>query len=323
MAPKKRLFKSFLRLVLPLLIILAAAAIGASMWLIHKAADTPKSAYLATPDKYGLINVRAAQVTDESWTNRDNTQSRGWLLRGSENAPAIILLHRYGTDRSWLLDLGVKISEATNFTVLMPDARGHGDTPHVRRTTFGGCEADDVAAAMDFLKSLKSNSGNQLIGKDFGVYGIELGALAGMTAATKNENIKALVLDSVPLSSDEMLTSVINKRFPFAGFATSKLAAYGTRIYYAGNGCYNHENLCESAKSLNNRQILLLAGNDAPDFQESTNKLQSCLPNSNRVEANPNLTVSGYSFKNAPIAQSEIYERQVIEFFKKTLSTEK
>lgn len=320
MAPKKRLFKSFFRLFLPLVIILGLSAIGSAIWLIHMAANAPKAAYLVTPDKYGLISTRGAQVTDETWTNRDNTQARGWLLRGQESAPAIILLHRYGTDRSWILDLGVKINEQTNFTVLMPDERGHGDTPHVRGTTFGGCEADDVAAALDFLKSIKNSSGGSLVGKDFGIYGIELGALAGLKAAAKNENVKTLILDSAPLSSDEMMTSVIAKRFPFASSVTSKLAIYGTNLYYANGGCYSHENLCETAKSLANRQILLLAGNDAPDFQESTRSLQACLPNTNRIESKLDLNISGYSFKNAPIAQSEIYERQVIEFFKRSLS---
>lgn len=322
MASKKRLFKSFFRLVLPLVLILLLTLIGASMWLIHNAANAPKAAYLVTPDKYGLISTRGAQVTDETWANRDDTQSRGWLLRGSEGAPAIILLHRYGTDRSWILDLGVKINEATDFTVLMPDERGHGDTPLVKGTTFGGCEADDVTSAMDFLRNIKSGGNNPLVGKDFGVYGIELGALAGMTAASKNENIKALVLDSIPLSSDEMLTSVIEKRYPFASSLTSKIAIQGTYLYYAKNGCYNHENLCQTAKYLNNRKILLLAGNDAPDFQSSTRALQSCLPNSNQVESKLDLPISGYSFKNAPIAQSEAYERQIIDFFKKGLSGE-
>lgn len=319
MAPKKRLFKSFFRLLLPLVIILGLAAIGSAIWLNYKAAEAPKATYLVTPDKYGLLSTRGAQVTDETWANRDNTQSRGWLLRGQENAPAIILLHRYGTDRSWLLDLGVKINEDTNFTVLMPDERGHGDTPHVRGTTFGGCEADDVVAAMDFLKSIKSSSGGQLVGENFGVYGIELGALAGLKSAAKNENIKALVLDSAPVSSDEMMASVIGRRFPFASSLTSKLAVYGTNLYYASSGCYSHESICETAKSLTNRRVLLLAGNDAPDFQNSTRELQSCLPNSNQTESKMDLNVSGFSFKNAPIAQSETYEQQVIDFFRRSL----
>ncbi len=120
------------------------------VWLVHDSAGAPKSAYLVTPEAYGRLSTRGARVTDESWANRDSTTARGWLLRGSSNAPAVILLHRYGADRSWVLDLGMKINEATDFTVLMPDARGHGANPPIEKTSFGGCEADDLLAAMEF-----------------------------------------------------------------------------------------------------------------------------------------------------------------------------
>lgn len=319
MASKKRLFRSFFRLLLPIVILLALCAAGAAIWLVYNSASVPNAAYLVTPEKYGLISTRGAQVTDETWANRDGTQSRGWLLRGRENAPAIILLHRYGTDRSWMLDLGVKINEATDFTILMPDLRGHGENPTVKNTSFGGCEAEDILSATDFLRGLKTGENNPLVGKDFGIYGVELGAFAALSAASKDENIKALVLDSAPLSSNEILTSVIEKRFPFASSVTSKLAASGAYLYYAKGGCYNHESLCDAAKKTSNRKILLLAGMDAPDFQSSTRKLQSCFPNSNEIESKLDLPISGFTLKNAPLGQSEIYERRVIEFFKKNL----
>ncbi len=119
MASAKRLIRSFYRLLLPTVVFVLLATIGASIWLVHNAANSPKSPYLVTPEKYGRLSTRGAQVTDESWNNRDGTSARGWLLRGAENAPAVILLHRYGADRSWVLDLGVKINEATNFTILI------------------------------------------------------------------------------------------------------------------------------------------------------------------------------------------------------------
>lgn len=266
--------------------------------------------------------MRAAQVTDETWANRDGTTARGWLLRGSENAPAIILLHRYGADRSWILDLGVKLNEATNFTVLMPDLRGHGDTPLVKRTTLGGGEAEDVLAAMDFLGSLKNHANTvALVGKDFGVYGVELGAYSGLLAATKDENIKALALDSIPLSSDEMLSSAIGKRYPFASSVTSKIAGWGTYLYYF-NDRYNHEETCPAAKSLANRKILLLAGTDAPQYQDSTKEIQYCLPNTVQIESNLNLTPSGFGINNASIEQAAGYDQRVIDFFKRSLGGE-
>jgi len=319
MARTKRLFRSFFRLFLPVVVLLVVGVIAASIWFVHTSSNPPKTAYLLTPEKYGRLSTRGAKVTDEKWSNRDGTEARGWLLRGNAGAPAVVLLHQYGADRSHVLNLGVKLNEVTNFTILMPDMRGHGESPLVKMTTFGGHESEDVLSSLDFLRSLKTDDKNILVGKQIGVYGVEMGALAALTAASKDENVKALVLDSAPLASDDVLASVIGKRFPFASNITSKIAQLGTYTYYY-NGGYNHESLCDAASSVNNRQILLLAGVDAPQYQSSTLKLQNCFPNQSGIETNTNLAPSGYSLTNASLEQSEAYDQRVIDFFKRTLS---
>ena len=65
------------------------------------------------------------------------------LVWGSNNMPAVVLLHKFGADRSYELDLGVKLNEATNFTVLMPDLAARG-VPVVDVSAFGGHESDDT-----------------------------------------------------------------------------------------------------------------------------------------------------------------------------------
>jgi pimeloyl-ACP methyl ester carboxylesterase len=319
MARTKRLFRSFYRLFLPVVVLVVVGVLAASIWFVHTSSNPPKSAYLLTPEKYGRLSTRGAKVTDEKWSNRDGTEARGWLLRGNAGASAVVLLHRYGADRSHVLNLGVKLNEVTNYTILMPDMRGHGETPLVKMTTFGGHESDDVLSAFDFLRSLKTDDKNVLVGKNIGVYGVEMGALAGLTAASKDENVKAMVLDSAPLLSDDVLASVIGKRFPFASSVTSKMAQLGTYPYYYSGG-YNHESLCSAAGSVANRQILLLAGVDAPQYQSSTLKLQSCFPSQAGIETNTNLAPSGYSLTNASLEQSEAYDQRVIDFFKRNLS---
>src|SRR5215213_8865403 len=196
MARTKRLFRSFFRLFLPVVVLLVVGVIAASIWFVHTSSNPPKTAYLLTPEKYGRLSTRGAKVTDEKWSNRDGTEARGWLLRGNAGAPAVVLLHQYGADRSHVLNLGVKLNEVTNFTILMPDMRGHGESPLVKMTTFGGHESEDVLSSLDFLRSLKTDDKNILVGKQIGVYGVEMGALAALTAASKDENVKALVLDS-------------------------------------------------------------------------------------------------------------------------------
>ena len=121
-----RLIRSFYQLLLPVLVLLFLAAMGAATWFVYSVSTPPTAPYLVTPAKFAQLSSRGAQITDETWSNPDGTSARGWLLRGAQGAPAVVLLHRYGTDRSHLLNIGVKLSEATNFTVLMPDLRGHG-----------------------------------------------------------------------------------------------------------------------------------------------------------------------------------------------------
>jgi pimeloyl-ACP methyl ester carboxylesterase len=319
MAKTKRLFKSFSRLLLPVIVLFVLAVAGSSVWLVHTAANPPKQGYLVTPERYGQLSTRGSRVTEENWTNRDGSQSRGWLLRGSENAPAVILLHRYGADRSHLLDLGVKLNEATNFTVLMPDGRGHGANPTVKVTSFGGCEADDISGALEFLRGLKTEAQTPLIGQSIGIYGVEMGALVAISVAAKDEYVKALILDSVPQSSDEVLGSAVGARFPFASSVTSKLARLGTYAYFY-NGCYNRASACDTAKSISKRNILLLAGSDAAQFQDSTAALTKCFPNTAKIESKLDLNPSGYGITNASLEQSEAYDRRVIEFFKSALS---
>ena len=319
MAKSIRLLKSFSRLIFPVVFLTFVAVAVASVWLVHETAHPVSAAYLVTPQVYGMLSARGAQVTDENWVNKDGTPARGWVLRGAQDAPAVILLHKYGANRSYVLNLGVKLNEATNFTILMPDQRGHGQNPAVKYTSFGGCEADDTTAAIQFLRTLKTPEQFPLVGKDVGIYGLEMGSFAAISAATQDDSVKALALDSVPQNSDSMLASTVEARFPFASTITSEFAKLGTRPYFF-EGCFRRESSCDMAKALGGRKVLLLGGLDAPDFQESTSKLSKCFPGTSTVESKTDLSPSGYSIINASLELSESYDQRVIDFFRQALS---
>ena len=319
MAKSIRLLKSFTRLLLPVIVLLVIAVAGASVWLVHETSHPVSAAYLVTPDVYGMLSARGAQVTDENWVNKDGTPARGWLLRGAQDAPAVILLHKYGANRSHVLNLGVKLNEATNFTILMPDQRGHGENPSVKYTSFGGCEADDTTAAIEYLRTLKTPEQFGLVGKEIGIYGLEMGSFAAIAAATKDPSVKALALDSVPGSADSMLASTVESRFPFGSVVTAEFAKLGTHPYFF-EGCFKRETSCDMAKTLANRKVLLLGGLDAPGFQESTSKLSKCFPGNSTVESKTDLSPSGYSIINASLELSESYDQRVIDFFRQALA---
>lgn len=318
MAKTTRLFKSFTRLLFPVFLLVVAAIVAGAVWMVYTTARPVNSRYLVTPDKYGQLSSRAAQVTEETWTNKDGSTSRGWLLRGTENAPAVILLHKFGADRSFVLNLGVKLNESTNFTVLMPDQRGHGENPGVKNASFGGCEAEDATAGIEFLRSLKSPMQNAYVGKNIGIFGVEMGAMVAVSVAAKDQGVKAIALDSVPQDSDGVLKESVEKRFPFISFVTTRLAGLGTYLYFF-DGCYQRERVCDTARRVENRNILLLSGLDAPDFQDSTTKLNKCFSASNRIESKLDLSPSGFSIINASMEQSEAYDQRLIGFFRNSL----
>jgi pimeloyl-ACP methyl ester carboxylesterase len=319
MASSRRLFKSILRLCLPIAFLLIFAFIGSAIWLLYQTSQAPKNAYLITPDKYGQLSSRAAQVTEEQWTNADGSAARGWLLRGMPGSPAVVMLHAYGADRSYVLNLGVKINEATDFTILMPDQRGHGEKPPSRFTSFGGCESDDTVAAIAHLRGLKADESTPLVAGPIGLFGVEMGAIAAISAAAKEENVKALVLDSIPASSDALLGAVIGRRYPFASSVTSRFATLGAPAYFF-NGCYRNDAVCDTAKRIADRQVLLLAGGDNSDLQTSTAATARCFPNTTRVESKTDLYPSGTNLVNASLQQFEEYDNRVVGFFRQALA---
>lgn len=320
MAKTTKLVKSIVGLFLPVIVLVLLAVISASVWFVHSTAEVPKSAYLVTPEKYGRLSSRGARVTSEKWKNRDGTQSRGWLLRGNPGSPAVLLLHKYGGDRSHVLNLGVKINEATNFTILMPDMRGHGIEPYERTTSFGGCETEDALAAVDYLKGLKTSDKKPLIANSIGVYGVQLGSLVGLTAASRQTSIKALALDSVPGSSEQLLQLAVAEKHPFASSITGKLAGKGAGIYFA-RGCYESKPVCQVASAVEGKEILLLAGNDNAALKTSTSEVSGCFPENTRVTTFTDLSPSGLSLPSAPLEQADAYEERVIFFLKAALDS--
>lgn len=308
-----------LRALLPVAALVALGVAAFSFWVVYTVAHPPTQAYLVTPAGFGRLSPRGLKATEETWSNDDGTRARGWLLRGAEGAPAVVLLHAYGADRSWLFNLAVKINEATNFTVLCPDLRGHGQNPTISTTTFGAREASDVTAALDFLRALKTPQQGALVGKRFGLYGVELGAYAALRSAARagdGGSINALALDSVPARPDDLVRGVMRNRVGFGG-ALFQFARAGSRIYFLGK--YADAPACESAASSGGRRVLLLSGADAGSLRNSTQELARCFPDAGAVELNVDLPVTGLHASSATGEAGEAYDRLVIDFFQKSL----
>ena len=126
----------------------------------------------------------------------------GWKIVGEylkppkENSPVLILLHRYGRDRSDWYSVA-KYWHEKGFTILMIDLRGHGDSIHKDSTTMyytNFREEDfnnmvlDVSAAINFLKNREVNTSRVFL------IGESIGANLALRYASQDKSIKGIVL---------------------------------------------------------------------------------------------------------------------------------
>ena len=317
MPPRRRIGKRLIKSFLPIVLVIVLAVVASLTYIIYCVSRPAKRPYVVTPESFSRISGRALKVTDESWTTLDGRQARGWLLKGVEGAPAVVLLHRYGGDRSWLFNLGVKINETTHFTILWPDLRGHGENPLVKWTSLGTRDGDDLIAALNYLRSLKSENQKKLVGESFGVYGVELGAYSALKATLRESQIKVLVLDSVSRTPNELLSSAVSSCVGLDNSIVQSFSRLGMRMYMLGT--FDNNDACDYARMTDYQRVLLLSGADAGRLRDSTASLQSCFPVRENVEIRTDLPLSGFSLPSATGEQGEAYDRVVIEFFARNL----
>ncbi|MEP6913446.1 MAG: hypothetical protein ABI923_11865 [bacterium] len=316
MARRRRFGKKLFKALVPILLIVVVAVAIALGSIVYGITRPPRQSYLVTAQSFSQISGSALKVTDEDWRNRDGTMARGWLLRGAEGAPAVVLLHRYGGDRSWLFNLGIKINETTNFTILWPDLRGHGLNPPVSYSGLGSLEGDDLVGAIDFLRTVKGYNQKPLVGEAVGAYGVELGAYAALSAASHDARLKVLVLDSIPSNPDDLVNASVIGDVGVNNPVLLALARMATRVYFLGR--YENKSSCELAKEIQTQRVLLLAGADN-NLHDSTVSLVKCFPNPGNLETKLDLPLTGFTSSSATGEQGEGYDRPVIDFFNKSL----
>jgi hypothetical protein len=312
MTSRRRGIRRIATTFLPIVLIVLIAVVVVTGLIVYNITRPPHAPYLVTPQSFTLGPILKA--SDAAWPNHDGTQARGWLIKGDEGAPGVILLHRYGADRSSLLNLAVKLNESTGFTVLWPDLRGHALNPPVNWTLFGAIEGDDVTAAIDYLHTLKTPAGQPHVGL-IGIYGVELGAYAALDAAKRYPEVRVLALDSAPGSPDDLVRSATSQRTAMSNALLQKLGCWGMRAYAWGK--YQNTQSCELARALRNVKVLLLTGPSNDLWQASTLELAKCF-SGGAVEVKKDLQLTGMNLNTATGEQEEAYDRPIIEFFDKS-----
>lgn len=111
----------------------------------------------------------------------------GWYAAGRPGHGAVLLLHGIRSDRRALASRMAMLARS-GLAVLAIDFRAHGESAG-RAITLGHLEAQDVAAALTWLRAAAP-------GERIGAIGISMGG-AALLLASRKERVDAMVLESV------------------------------------------------------------------------------------------------------------------------------
>jgi uncharacterized protein len=187
-------FKRILWVFIPAVLVFAVGVAALDFYFIHRMTHPPRTELYGSPRDFQLI-LQKPMWFEEKWKNSDSTQSVGWLLSRGKTGPAIILSHGYGSNRSELLTLSFELWKS-GYNVLVYDLRGHGESP-VSWSGLGTYEKEDLLSAIKFLRTKKTETGQELLDGRVGLYGVDLGGYISLVASAEDPMIKAVAVDSV------------------------------------------------------------------------------------------------------------------------------
>jgi pimeloyl-ACP methyl ester carboxylesterase len=167
--------------------------------------DDPKSMLLSSND----INFRS----------EDGVDLHGWLIQGKPGYPAIIIAHKYGSNRSaTLLTLEGLITKLNKqgYYIFLFDFRGHGESGG--KSALGYKESEDVGAAVKALSKYTQ------ISHRFAVLGVGMGAIASAQAFNSVEEVKCVLLDSIYDNVPDVYADELIQEWPPLSFARPVLS---------------------------------------------------------------------------------------------------
>jgi esterase/lipase len=195
MIPKKTrvMLKRVMWVFIPAVLVFVLGIGSLSFYFINRLTHPAKTQLYGSPRDFQII-MQKPIWSDEKWKNSDGTQTVGWFLTQGKPAPAVILSHAYGSNRSDLLTLGVELYKA-GFHILLYDMRGHGESL-VNWSGLGTFEKEDLLSSIKFLKDMKTQNGQDLVDGRIGLYGVDLGGYISLVASSEEPMVKAIAVDS-------------------------------------------------------------------------------------------------------------------------------
>ena len=238
--------KWFLRIGLPLILVVVVAFLGISVFLGHSMTAVERVPIEGNPALLGL------SYEEVSFTSIDDDLTlHGWYLPVQDSESVIIMIHGADGNRAdpsiGMLEIALGLVEH-GYNVLMFDLRGHGESEG-NRMSASFYEKRDLLGAVDYVK-----------GRGFeriGVLGFSVGAVTALTGTAESDDIDAVVADSSFADLKEMVEPEFSKRTKFPRFFLGPLL-FMVKIMYGVD--FNAVRPVELVSEIAPRPILFIHG---------------------------------------------------------------
>jgi len=314
------MFKRVLWVFVPAVLVFALGVAALDFYFIHRLTHPERTELYGSPRDFQLI-LQKPMWFEEKWKNSDSTQTVGWLLSQGKPAPAVVLSHGYGSNRSELLTLAFELWKA-GYNVLLYDMRGHGESP-VKWSGLGTYEKDDLLSAMKFLRSQRTDTNQELIDGRIGLYGVDLGGYVSLVASSQDPNIKAVAVDSVYPDVAHFMNHKLKTMLGGDSDLANRLADYhwtnqlnelAIQLYLMRRE--DSAPAVESVAAASGRKFLFITGKNSGALGRMTQELHGAAKDSKQIiEVEQSRLIRLYDK-----ASSE-YDSRVVAFFKEAMPT--
>lgn len=204
----------------------------------------------------------------------DGTELAGWLIPAIDarrvveekdhalrlSHPGVVLVHDYGHTMQQMLPL-VKPLHDEGIEVLVLGLRGSG-TGSNGAQTFGLNESKDVMAAVDLMRQTAFVDGNRIA-----VIGVGTGANAALIAASRANNVRALVLADMLVNSNGIVAARLTPSEPWLAW----LRPLCRRVFEFQCGVDTEDlNQARYNGFLKSRPVLMLPGQEGITTADTT-----------------------------------------------------
>jgi len=317
MIPKKTrvMLKRVLWVFIPAVLVFVVGAASLDFYFIHRVTHPARTELYGSPRDFQLI-LQKPMWFEEKWKNSDSTQTVGWLLSRGKPAPAIILSHGYGSNRSELLTLAFELWKA-GYHVLLYDLRGHGESP-VKWSGLGTYEKDDLLSAIKFLKNRTSETGQELLDGRVGLFGVDVGGYVSLVASSETPTVKAVAVDSVYPDVSHFMSHQLKTMVGSGNDMASRLvdSHWTTQLTELTMQLYllrreDSAPAFDSVGSASGRKFLFITGKNSGSLGDMTRQLHGVTKDSKQlVEVEQSRLIRLYD------QASSDYDARVVSFFK-------